>query len=60
MKDVTIEQLKKELEKNVGLLVVAKEKEAQMAAVINALTVQNAMMGASNNASQPANQPSPA
>lgn len=45
MKDLMIDQMKKELEKNIEHLMVSKEKEAQMAAVINALTVQNAMMG---------------
>lgn len=46
MKDIMIDQLKKEIEKNMVQLVESKEKEAQMAAVINALTVQNAMIGA--------------
>lgn len=40
MKDIMIEQLKKELEKNLEQVVMAKEKEAQMASVINALTNQ--------------------
>ena len=39
MKDLMIEQMKKELEKNIEQLMNSKEKEAQMAAVINALTV---------------------
>ena len=44
MKDLMIEQLKKELEKNIEQLMTAKEKESQMGQVIHALTMQNAMM----------------
>ena len=34
-----INQLKKELERNIEQIITAKEKEAQMASVINALTI---------------------
>ena len=37
MKDVMIEQLKKELEKNIEQVVLAKEQEANMATQINNL-----------------------
>lgn len=56
MKEVMIEQLKKEVERNLLQVMEAKEKEAQMAAVINALTVQNAM---ATQAKAPQKKPDP-
>lgn len=40
MKDIMIDQLKRELEKNITIVMEAKEKESQMAATINTLTTQ--------------------
>ena len=44
MKDLMIDQLKKEMEKKYKIIVEAKDKEAQLAKVIQTLTMQNEMI----------------
>lgn len=50
MKDLMIDQLKKEMEKQIKMFMEAKEKEAQLAKVIQTLTMQNEMIATQNNA----------